>query len=122
MTMSQKESRSSKLIPYEDGKFWFHKKGSILTIGISADALETIGEAEAVQLPEEGDEVSKDDSIAEVDGVDGALTIYSPVSGTITEVNSALEEDIAVLNEDSIDEGWLVKLKIADEDELKEYL
>lgn len=120
--MSAKESRAGSLIEYNDGKLWFHKKSGTLTIGITLDALDEVGEVEAVSLPGEGDDFDKDDVICEIDGSDDTLKVYAPAAGFVKEVNSAVGEDTQILNEDPIDEGWLVKLEIQDDSDLKEYL
>lgn len=53
---------------------------------------------------------------------DDNLKVYTPAAGFVTEVNAAVGEDTQILNEDPIDEGWLVKIEIQDESDLKEYV
>ena len=120
--MSAKQSRAGSIIEYNDGKLWFHKKNNTVTIGITLNALDDVGEAEELNLPSDGDDFDKDDVVCEVDGSDGALKVYAPAAGFVTEVNESLADDIQILNEDPIDEGWLVKLEIQDDSDLKEYL
>ncbi len=120
--MAKKESRISKIVEFNDGKFWFHKKNNVITVGITHDALDTLGEAESISLPSEGDDFNKDDIVCEIAGGGRELKITLPASGFITEVNESLIEDITILNEDPIDEGWLVKLEFEDDSELAEYL
>lgn len=120
--MAAKESRAGNIIEYNDGKLWFHKKSNTVTIGITNAALDEIGDAQAVNLPAEEDDFDKDDVICEIDGSDGAIKIYTPAAGLVTEVNEALNSDVEILNEDPIDEGWLVKIEIQDDSDLKEYL
>ena len=119
--MSAKESRSGSIIEYNDGKFWFHKKLNIVTIGLTLAALDEIGEVEAVNLPSDGDDFDKDDVVCEVDGSDGTIKVYTPAAGFVAEVNSPVSDDVQIVNEDPIDEGWLVKLEIQDDSDLKEY-
>ncbi len=120
--MAPKESRLTKLVEFYDGNLWFHKKSNIITLGITVDGLESIGEAESINLPAVGDDFSKDDSVLEVDGTDNTITVHTPAAGFVTEVNEALIEDISILNEDPIDEGWLVKIEMEDGADLTEYL
>jgi glycine cleavage system H protein len=120
--MSAKESRAASIIDFNDGKLWFQKKSNVLTIGITLDALDEVGDVEAVNLPSDGDDFDKDDVIAEIDGTDGTLKVYTPAAGFVTEVNAAVVDDTQILNEDPIDEGWLVKIEIQDDSDLKEYL
>lgn len=117
-----KESRLSKIIEYNDGKLWFVKKSDSLTIGITNNALDEIGDIEAIDLPGEGDDFDKDDVLCEIDGSQGNFKVYAPAAGFITEVNSPVAEDLSILAEDPIDEGWLVKMEFQDEADLKEYL
>lgn len=120
--MSAKQSRSGSIIEYNEGKLWFHKKSNTVTIGITLNALDELGEVEAVNLPSEGDDFDKDDVVCELDGSDGSIKVYAPAAGFVAEVNSAVGDDVQIINEDPIDEGWLVKLEIQDESDLKEYL
>ena len=120
--MSAKESRAASIIEYNDGKLWFQKKSNVLTIGITLDALEEIGDVEGINLPSDGDDFDKDDVICEIDGSDDNIKVYTPAAGFVVEVNEALAEDTQILGEDPIDEGWLVKLEIQDESDLKEHL
>ena len=120
--MAAKESRAGSIIEYNDGKLWFQKKNGIVTVGITMTGLEEVGDVEAVDLPSDGDDFDKDDILCEVDGADGAVKVYAPAAGFVIEVNKSLSEDVQILNEDPIDEGWLVKLEIQDESDLKEYL
>lgn len=120
--MSAKESRAASIIDFNEGKLWFQKKSNVLTIGITLDGLDEVGDVEAVNLPSDGDDFDKDDVICEIDGSDGAIKVYTPAAGFVTEVNAAVAEDTQILNEDPIDEGWLVKIEIQDDSDLKEYL
>ena len=120
--MAAKESRAGSIIEYNDGKLWFHKKNNIVTIGITLNALDDTGEIEGISLPAEGDDFDKDDVVCEVDGSDGTMKVYAPAAGFVLEVNEPISEDVQILNEDPIDEGWLVKLEIQDDTDLKEYV
>ena len=120
--MSAKQSRSGSIIEYNEGKLWFHKKLNTVTIGVTLAALDEIGEVEGVSLPTDGDDFDKDDMVCELDGSDGNIKIYTPAAGFVTEVNGPVTDDVQIINEDPIDEGWLVKLEIQDDTDLKEYL
>ena len=120
--MSAKESRAARIIEYNDGKLWFHKKSNIVTIGVTINALDETGDVEGINLPDEGDDFDKDDIVCELDGADGGLKVYTPAAGFVVEVNASVAEDTQIINEDPVDEGWLVKLEIQDDSDLKEYL
>lgn len=120
--MAPKESRASKIVQYEEDRLWFQKKANTVLLGITLDALDELGEVTRVDLPSVGDDFDKDDVVCEVDGSEGAVKVYAPAAGFVAEINEGLASDAAILNEDPIDEGWLVKLEIQDESDLKEYL
>lgn len=119
--MAAKETRS-KCVEYHEGQFWFVKRGNILTLGLTEDALESIGEAEDISLPEPGVEFDCDDVIVEIDGAEGGISLVTPVTGIVTEANKDLKNDITILNDDPTDDGWLVRIEMSNEEELKEYL
>jgi glycine cleavage system H protein len=107
---------------YLDGKLWFHRKGNLLTLGLTSLGLEDLGNIQGIDFPDEGDDFSKSDVIVTVDGSAGSVEVICPASGLIQEVNSALQSEPERLTEDPLEEGWLVKLQIEDPTELKEFL
>jgi glycine cleavage system H protein len=106
---------------FHDGKFWFERKGSIITLGLTSSAVDDIGAVEGVELPDEGADFSKGEVVVTVDGSGGKLELITPASGIIQEVNQALEEEPERVSEDPLEEGWIVKMEIEDTSDLKEY-
>ncbi len=98
---------------------WVRIDGDTATIGISTYAQEQLGDVVYVELPEVGKTVGQFDEVAVVESVKAASEIYSPVSGEVIEVNSALDETPAMVNEDAEGSGWFVKLKLADKGDLE---
>jgi glycine cleavage system H protein len=92
--------------------------GDTGAIGISNHAQEQLGEVVFVELPEVGKQVTQRDELAVVESVKAASEVYAPVSGEVTEVNSALPDSPEKVNDDPEGEAWFVKLKIADKGEL----
>lgn len=117
-----KESRVGKLIEYNEGKLWFQKKSDSVIVGVTLAALDEIGDVDAVDFPSQGDDFDKDDVVCELDGSGGSLKLYAPAAGFVAEINTAVADDINLLNEDPLDEGWLVKIEIQDETDLKEFV
>ena len=74
-----------------------------------------------VDLPSEGDEISKGEEFGAVESVKAASDLYSPVSGTIIEINSALEDQPELINQDAY-ENWIIKVELADPAELDSLL
>jgi glycine cleavage system H protein len=96
---------------YDEGRIWFKKRGGIVTVGLTEKALEEIGSVQSIQLPVEGDEFTRDDVVAEIEGARANFEVISPMDGGIVSVNESLSEDFDSLQGDPLDEGWIFKLK-----------
>ena len=96
---------------------WVIVDGDTATLGVSDFAIEHLGDLVFVDLPEAGDDLGKGDTVCEIESVKAVGEIFSPVSGTITEVNSGLADDTAPLSGDPFGAGWLVKIKLSDASE-----
>jgi glycine cleavage system H protein len=92
--------------------------GDIVTVGISDYAQSQLGDIVYVELPEVGRIFARGDDAAVVESVKAASEVYAPVSGEVVEVNGALAEDPAKVNEDAEGAGWFFKLRIGKEGEL----
>ena len=104
---------------YANSHEWVREDGNdVVVVGISDFAQEKLGDVVFVELPEEGAEVTAGDPVAVVESVKAASDIYSPVSGTIVEVNSSLEDAPEQVNEDAYENGWFFKVKMTDQGEL----
>jgi glycine cleavage system H protein len=97
---------------------WIRIEGDIGTVGITAFAAEKLGDVVFVELPDIGRKVKKEGDMAVVESVKAASDVYAPVSGDITEANSAIVDDPAKVNADPEGSGWFVKLKLASKAEL----
>jgi glycine cleavage system H protein len=97
---------------------WIEVDGSIATVGITDYAQSQLGDIVFVEVPDEGANVAKGGEAAVVESVKAASDVYSPVSGTVTEGNPALEEDPALVNSAPEGDGWFFKLTISDAGEL----
>jgi glycine cleavage system H protein len=103
---------------YSNEHEWAMLDGEVATIGLSAYAVEQLGDITFVELPEVGAEGSKDDSIAFVESVKAASDIYTPLSGEVIEINEDLEDTPEQLNEDA-ENTWVFKLKVSDASEFE---
>ncbi len=95
------------------------QNGSIGTVGISAYAAKALGDVVFVELPDVGLEMDKGDEAAVVESVKAASEVYAPVGGEVTEVNEKLEAAPETVNASADADGWFLKMKIADADELE---
>ena len=93
-----------------------------VTVGISDHAQGLLGDLVYVELPNVGDSVEAGNAVAVVESVKAASDVYSPLSGTIVEVNAALADKPETINEDAYGEGWLFVLESSDADQLAELL
>lgn len=97
---------------------WVELDGETATLGISEHAAGELGDITFVELPEKGAVLGQGDVVSVVESVKAASDVYSPVGGTVTEVNTELSSNPAVVNESAEDNGWICKLKILDAKEL----
>jgi glycine cleavage system H protein len=97
---------------------WLRVEGGVATVGITDYAQEQLGDLVFVELPEVGKTLSKGDTAVVVESVKAASDVYAPVDGEITESNAALSSDPALVNSAATGEGWLWKMKLADESQL----
>lgn len=94
---------------------WARDNGDgTLTVGITDHAQEALGDLVFVEVPEQGREVALGEACAVVESVKAASDIFSPLAGTVAEVNGALADAPERINEDSYGEGWIFKLVPAD--------
>jgi glycine cleavage system H protein len=92
----------------------FDDAGPVATLGITWYAQDALGEVVFFDPPAVGTTLVKDASYAEVESVKAVSDVVAPVSGEIVEVNEALSQNPAVINEDPYGEGWLVKVRVSD--------
>ena len=98
---------------------WLRVEGGVATVGITDYAQEQLGDLVFVELPEVGKAVSKGDAAVVVESVKAASDVYAPADGEITEVNDKLSSDPALVNSSAAGDGWLWKMKLADESQLE---
>ncbi len=102
---------------------WVELKGDdLVVIGITDFAQEQLGDLVYVELPEVGDECSRGENISVIESVKAASDLVAPVSGTIIEVNSRLEDEPELVTEDSMGDGWFIKVKLSSPEELDDLM
>lgn len=83
-----------------------------ITIGITDYAQEELGEITGIDLPEEGEEVVKDESMGSIESQNEVVDLFSPLSGEIVEVNQELLDAPEIINEDPYQDGWIIRIDI----------
>ena len=110
-------------IKYSEDHEWVDaKEDDLVVIGITDFAQEQLGDLVYVDLPEVGDECTKGENISVIESVKAASDLVAPVSGSIIEVNSRLEDEPEIVTEDSMGEGWFIKVKLSNPSELDELM
>lgn len=97
------------------GYLWVQQEDGVVTIGINEDGLADFEEISTVELPPEGEKIEAEVVLGTIETDDGPLDIYSPVSGTVLEVNSQVVTEPSLIQEDPYEEGWLIRIE-ADDD------
>ena len=109
-------------IRFTDAHEYVLVEGDIAVVGITDYAQEQLGDIVFVELPEVGRAVKKGDEAAVVESVKAAAEVYAPVAGEVLETNRELEKNPALVNEDPEGRAWLLKIKLADADELNQLM
>ena len=99
---------------YSQSHEWHRESDGIVTIGITSFAVEQLTDVTFVELKDVGEQLEAGDTIGEVESVKTTSDVYSAVAGEIVEVNQAVIDNPALLNDDAHEEGWLVKVKASD--------
>ncbi len=97
---------------------WAQVDENVVTVGITEYAQQQLGEVVFVDLPEEGQKVTQNESFGAVESVKAASDLIAPVSGTVIEVNTSHNEDSGLVNDDPMNEGWLIRIEMDSEKEL----
>ena len=111
---------------------WIKIENGIATIGITGYAAEQLGDIVFVELPQADEQVEQEDNLGIIESVKTVSDIYAPVSGTILECNKEVMAEIdgdenenfhpEYLNEDPYNKGWILKIKVENESELKKLM
>ena len=97
------------------GYMWFQQDDGIVTVGINEDGLEDFEEITSIELPPENEKVESDVVLGTIETDDGPLDIYSPVDGTVIEVNTQVLENPSIIQEDPYEEGWLLRIEATED-------
>src|SRR5262245_28556748 len=109
-------------LKYSKEHEWVLVEGTTATIGITEFAQEELGDIVYVELPEVGEKVVKDDPFVAVESVNAVSDVYAPVSGSVLEVNDVLPDNPETINDDPYGDGWMIRVEMTDEDDLKDLM
>ena len=98
---------------------WARLDGKVATIGITKFAVEQLGDITMVDLPKEGESISKGAVFGTVESVKAVSDLFAPVSGKVVKVNDPLGDTPESVNEDCYDEGWMIQVELSDPKDLE---
>lgn len=109
-------------LKYLDSHEYARVEGEIATIGITAFAVDQLGDIVFLELPEMGDTVTKGEKFGTVESVKAVEDLNAPISGTVVECNTPLLDAPEQLADDPYGDGWLIKVRLDDVSELDDTL
>lgn len=101
---------------------WLKVEDSVAVVGITDYAQGELGDIVFIELPGEGDQLEHMQAFGTIEAVKAVSDIYSPLSGKVVAVNTALEDDPMAINRDPYGDGWMIKIDIGNPAELDELL
>lgn len=111
-----------EVLKYTKEHEWVRVEDDIVIIGITDYAQDALGEIVYIELPSEGDEITRGEPFGAVESTKSVSDLYAPISGEAVEVNEALLDSPEAINEDPYGEGWMVKVKPYDTSELDDLM
>ncbi|TCP29829.1 glycine cleavage system H protein [Scopulibacillus darangshiensis] len=109
---------TSKLL-YSKEHEWVEMIGKdLVRIGITDFAQQELGDIVYVENPEEGEDITAEESMGSVESVKAVSEIFSPVTGTVVKINEELDDEPELINTNPYDQGWFVEVKITDFEQL----
>ena len=116
------ESNIPENLSYSDSHEWIQVESDIATIGITDFAQSELGDIVFIELPEIGEYAKTGETFGTVEAVKTVEYLIAPISGEVLEANETLEEDAEQINKDPYGAGWMIKIRIEDEEQLEELL
>lgn len=109
-------------LKYTKDHEWIRIEGDTATVGITDFAQGELGDIVYVDIESEGDDVAFGETFGAVEAVKTVSDLFMPLSGTITEVNAALQDNPELVNSDPYGEGWMIKLTISNQAEVEDLM
>lgn len=105
-------------LKYSDDHEWVRVEGNIAYIGITDFAQSELGDIIFVDIPTEGEDLSAGEVFGSIEAVKTVSDAFTPVSGTVVEVNPLIDADPSLVNKDPYGDGWMVKIEMKDPSEV----
>jgi glycine cleavage system H protein len=111
-----------KNLKYHREHDWARVEGDVAVFGLTNYAQETLGDIVYIELPEVGADVTAGTAYAEVESVKAVSDVYAPLSGSVVEVNEEVVDAPELINESPFEDGWLIKIRVADPSEIDDLM
>ena len=108
----------AEALKFTQDHLWIRVDGQRAQLGLSDYGQVELGEVIGAELPEVGDEIEKGQPFGELESVRTVSELVAPISGTVIEINSEIEDQPTIVNEDPYHQGWLVEVQLRDEEEI----
>ena len=120
--MQHKDYNIPEDVKYHAEHMWARVEGDLVVVGVTDFAQKLAGDIVYVDMPMEGDDVTKDKPFGTLETGKWVGKIYAPVNGEVEEYNEEVEDDALIINEDPYGEGWIIKIRPEDMSELDDLL
>lgn len=111
-------ARDQKTLRYAPTHEWVHVQAGKAVVGITAFAVAQLQDLVYIDLPEVGMTLDADDTFASIESVKALNDFFAPVAGTVTRVNTALEDSPEIISKDPYGRGWIIELRVTDDSNL----
>ena len=111
-----------KDLRYTNDHEWLRATGSSYQVGITQFAVDQLGDITLVDLPKEGELVTKGQRFGTIESVKSVSDLYAPVSGRVSKINAALKDSPELVNSDAYGQGWMIELEPSERGELDDLL
>ncbi|RZD15686.1 MAG: glycine cleavage system protein GcvH [Candidatus Acididesulfobacter guangdongensis] len=111
-----------KNLKYNSEHLWVKVNGDKALIGVTDFAQDQLGDIIYVDIPEAGYELEQNESFGTIESAKSVSELYAPVSGQVTRINESLKDEPELINEEPYDTGWILEVKLNNENEVEELL
>jgi glycine cleavage system H protein len=111
-----------KNLKYNSEHLWVKVNGDKALIGVTDFAQDQLGDIIYVDIPETGYELEQNESFGTIESAKSVSELYAPVSGQVTRINESLKDEPELINEEPYDTGWILEVKLNNENEVEELL
>ncbi len=109
-------------LKYTKDHEWVKIEGDILTVGVTDFAQRELGDIVYVEIETEGEEVEQGEVFGTVEAVKTVSDLFMPITGTVSEINTELEDSPELVNEDPYERGWMIKIQVSEASQLEDLL